>query len=374
MPADCSEKARVVEVDPWKDPRWEAFLAGHPDGTIYHHPVWLKALEREYRRRTAYLACEDPDGSLLGILPLLYTRGLPFSGDRLLTGPRLSSLPRTPLAGPLSLHPSVTAKLLREAVRKTAAEPRIRLQIKACGKELSDGVNRIAGKPWRDRYVVRLAGTPGAVYTIPDGQNRATIRRGINRGVAKRVRVRLAESEAELRTWYGFYLQTMRRNLVAARPYRLFVAMWELMRPRGMMRLLVAEHHTDAGSRLIGGHIFFFFGNTVTYAFGASPSSEFALRPNDLILWQAIQDASREGYGFVDLGEVPEGDDNLARFKTKWGAEPMRLYRYYYPDDPAVDPVPEKTERAPAALAGMIWRRTPLAVTAWVGDRIYGYL
>src|ERR1700761_9062199 len=96
-----SRESMIVEVDPWKDPRWEAFVLGHPDATIYHHPAWLKVLEREYPQRSLFLACEDADGTLRGIFPLLYTRGLPFSKGNPLTGPRLSSLPRTPLAGPL---------------------------------------------------------------------------------------------------------------------------------------------------------------------------------------------------------------------------------------------------------------------------------
>ena len=374
MQIECCVKLRVVEVNPWEDPRWEAFLMGHRDGTIYHHPTWLKALQREYSQQAAYLACEDSEGTLQGILPLIYTRGLPLSGSSPLTGRRLSSLPRTPLAGPLSVYPEATAELLREAVRRAAVDPRIRIQIKAHGGELSDGIDGVVRKPWRETYVVRLAGTPGQTYTVPSSQNRAAIKRGINKAIASGVRTRLADSEADLRVWYGFYLETMRRNFVPARPYRLFRALWELMQPKGMMRLILAEHHTGAKSRAIGGHLFFSFGDTVTYAFGASLSSAFSLRPNDIILWRAIQDASREGYRFLDLGEVPEGDDNLARFKSKWGAAPVRLYRYYYPDFPDANNFSAETGHAPGSLAQVMWSHMPLTMTAWVGDWFYGFL
>jgi len=374
MQISSSPKLRVVEINPWDDPRWEAFVTKHPEGTIYHHPAWLKALEREYRQRTAFLACEDPDGILMGILPLLYTRGFPLGGSRPLTGPRLSSLPRTPLAGPLSVDPAVTAELLREAVQRTIAEPRLRMQIKAQEGDLSDGMDGIVRKPWRESYVVRLAGSPGQTYEIPGSQNRGAVRRGIGKAAAMGVRTRLADAETDLRVWYGFYLETMRRNFVPARPYRFFLALWELTRSTGMMRLLLAEHHADAGSRIVAGHLFFFFGHTVTYAFGASGSSDLSLRPNDVILWQAIQSASLEGYRFVDLGEVPEGDDNLARFKSKWGAEPVRLYRYYYPDFPNTEHSSREREPGPIALAKRIWRYMPLTLTAWLGDRVYGYL
>lgn len=374
MQIDCSVNLRVAEINPWEDSRWEAFLTAHPDGTIYHHPAWLKALEREYRQRAAFLACEDPDGTLLGILPLLYTRGLPLSGSRPLTGPRLSSLPRTPLAGPLTVGPAVTAELLREAVRRVTAEPRIRMQIKAHCGEQSDGIDGIVRKPWRVSYMVSLAGSPGQSYTIPNSQNRSSIKRAVNKGLANGVRTRSAESEADLRVWYGMYLETMRRNLVVARPYRFFLALWELMRSNDMMRLILAEHHTDEGPRIIGGYIFFAFGHTITYAFGASRTRDLSLRPNDIILWQAINDASQTGFNFFDLGEVPEGDDELARFKSKWGAEPVRLYRYYYPDFPDTERSTNKSSYAPVRLAKLIWRHMPLTMTSWLGDRIYQYL
>lgn len=362
-------------MNPWDDLRWEAFVLGHPNGTIFHHPAWLKVLQREYPQRAVFLACQDPDGNLFGILPLLYTRGLPLCGGRPLTGSRLSSLPRTPIAGPLAVDQSAAEELLRDAVRRTTAEHGVRLQIKAHPDERLDGVDGVVKKPWRETYVVHLPGVPGQAYTIPGGQNRATIRRGINKGINSGVRTRNADSEADLRTWYRLYLETMRRNVVAARPYRFFLALWELMRPKGMMRLLLAEHHTDAGSRIIAGHIFFTFGQTVTYAFGASRSSDFALRPNDIILWQAISDASQQGFHYLDLGEVPEGDDDLARFKSKWGAEPLRLHRYYYPDFPETPHTGSKTgSAAPINVAKRIWRHVPLSMTGWLGDRIYTYL
>lgn len=374
MEVESSVQLRVVEIDPWEDPRWGAFVIGHPYGTIYHHPAWLKALEREYRQRAVFLACEDPGGVLLGILPLLYTRGLPMSGNHVVTGPRLSSLPRTPLAGPLTVDPGVTKVLMQEAMRRVAAEPCVRLQIKAHRGELSDGFHGIVRKPWRKSYIVRLAGTPGQTYTIPDSRNRGAIRRGINKAIARGVRIRLADEEADLRVWYRLYLETMRRNLVASRPYRFFGALWDLMGPSGMMRLILAEHHTNERSRIIGGHIFFVFGDTVTYAFGASRSSDFVLRPNDMILWQAIQEASQNGFHFVDLGEVPEGDDDLARFKSKWGAELVDLYRYYCPDSPDTDLSNRKTRDTQVGLVKLIWRHMPLSITAWLGDRIYSFL
>ncbi|HVT96122.1 MAG TPA: GNAT family N-acetyltransferase [Acidobacteriaceae bacterium] len=367
-----SSGTTIVEVDPWKDPRWENFVVRHPDATIYHHPAWLKVLEREYRQRSLFLACQDRDGTMQGVFPLLYTRGLPFSRGPL-TGPRLSSLPRTPLAGPLAVDHAVRCALVREALQR-ATQHSVRLQIKLETEQLNGGIEGIVRKAWRESYIVPLAGKPGQPYHIPGSQNRSSIKRSINKAIANGVRTRPAETEDDLRVWYRLYLETMRRNFVPARPYRFFLGLWELMRGSGMMRLLLAEQQTPEGARIIGGHLFFAFGSTVTYAFGASRSADFGVRPNDIIMGQAINDASEAGYKFVDLGEVPDGDNDLARFKSKWGAEPVRLYRYYFPDFPDSDHSSDKAYGNAFIFARKVWNHLPLGLTSWLGDRIYTYL
>src|SRR5208282_1376754 len=102
MPTSASP-LRVFQLDFRCDSRWEDFVSSHPDGLIYHHPDWLIALEEEYEQKCISLACEDKHGELRAVLPLFYTTGLPFGFGRNATGARLSSLPRTPVAGPLAL-------------------------------------------------------------------------------------------------------------------------------------------------------------------------------------------------------------------------------------------------------------------------------
>ncbi|HEX3641590.1 MAG TPA: hypothetical protein VHV10_09890, partial [Ktedonobacteraceae bacterium] len=56
-----------------------------------------------------------------------------------------------------------------------------------------------------------------------------------------------------------------------------------------------------------------------------------ALRPNDALYWQAIQDACADGFRWCGLGDVELGHHGLAKFKSKWGAEAKMVYDYSYP-------------------------------------------
>ncbi len=365
---------RVIETDPQTDPRWTALVLSHPDGSVYHHPAWLQALSKEYRQKTLCLACESEDGRLVAAMPMMYTRGLPFNVGGSLTGRRLSSLPRTPLAGPLSKDDRATVAILKAALARVREQRHVQLQIKLGGPELHGLVEGLYCLPWRNSYLLRLPTNSEGPFYISNNHERARIRWAISKAAKSGVIVRPAETESELRAWYRIYLSTMRRNCIPPRPYRLFSALWEILRPQDMMQLLLAEHHQSGRSRIIAGSIFFTFGHTVSYAFNGSCLGDLSLRPNDAIQWRAINDACRNGYRRFDFGEVPDEHHELAKFKSKWGAKPARMYRCYSPVPEDAEKVGDYTKSGATSLAENLWRRLPIKATQWMGDRMYSYL
>lgn len=170
------------------------------------------------------------------------------------------------------------------------------------------------------------------------------------------------------------YLDTMRRNAVPPRPLRFFVALWELLRPQGMMQLLLAEQQRAGRSRIIAGTIFLPLGRTVPFAFNGSRLRDLSLRPNDIIYWEAINDACRRGFQSFDFGEVAEGNSELAKYKSKWGAEPVRLHRYYYPASHMLKGDAVDSRGYLKLVADGIWHRLPLKATELLGSQIYSYL
>ena len=208
-------------------------------------------------------------------------------------------------------------------------------------------------------------------------RNHGRIKWAVNKAIKLGVQVRPAETARDLRAWYALYLDTMRAHIVPPRSYRFFETAWEVLQPRGLMRLLLAEQHQAGRRRLLAGSLVLMFGQTVFYAFNGRRREDLSLRPNDVIQWQAIQDACRAGFRWYDFGEVTEENQGLAEFKSKWGAEPRRLYRYYYPA-PHVSEGSETRDLTAGGRARQVanaaWRRLPLSVTALLGDWLYGYL
>lgn len=360
-----SDLSRVVRcVDPRTDPRWEAYIAGHPHALVYHHPAWLDVIERVYGYELVALVCETDAGGFQGVLPLFRTRGL-------LTGRRLSSLPHTPTAGPLGSDDDATAALLRSAIDKARAG-RATLQVKVGEPRLEALVEGLTGVPWESTYALELR-ADAEQLRFGNARNHRRVKWAIEKAAKDGVRVRAAETEDELRAWYRLYLRTMRQHVVPPRPYRFFASMWDVLRPRRMMRLLLAEQHDPQGARLLAGAIFLMYGSTVCYAFTGSSGSGLRLHANDAIQWAALEDGCRAGFHRYDLGEVAEDDSGLAQFKRKWGAVPTPLFRYYAPAPNRAEQRLLDTGRA-RRIAAAAWRRVPLQATTLLGGPLYRYL
>ena len=76
--------------------------------------------------------------------------------------------------------------------------------------------------------------------------------------------IRPAETEGELRAWYKLYLDKLCGGTWYPRdPTASSRACWELLRPHGLMRLLLAEQHSAAHCTIVGGSIFLMSGQTV---------------------------------------------------------------------------------------------------------------
>ena len=362
MPAasTADTSARIISIDPLTDQRWERFVSTHPDALVFHHPAWLRALEEAFDYQPVHLACEDADGELRGVLPLFAMRGV-------VTGYRFSSLPRTPLAGPLTWDRETTGALLGAAVERVRGVPGAQLQFKLASDTLGGLVEDVVAARWRQSYQVDLPERPDQLR-FGSGRNQARLRWAIKKAARLGVVAREAESEADLRRWYAVYLETMRWYFVPPRPYHFFELVWRALRPHGMLRLLLAERYTADGVTLLAGSLFLMYGKTVFYTFNGRRREYLGFRPNDALQWKAIHEACAAGYQHYDLGEVTSDHSSLADFKSKWGATPHWLYRYYYPAPREVEIGIMESQSWAGNLLHATWKRLPLSATVALSD------
>ncbi len=348
--------------------KWMAYIEKHPDATVYNHPLWLKALEYEYDKKGKVLFCENENHEIMGILPLLPTAGLPFKKNEPVTAKRLASLPRTPLSGLIYDNDQVRRLLLNEASSRAKSEFNALLQVKSYCHSLDSDLETIHRVDWRESYYFELPECPSTLRFGNKKQNHK-IRWGVTKAKDSGLAVREADSEKDLQNWYRLYLETMRWHVVPARPYRFFKYIWENLKPKGLMRLLVSEIIGDNKKEMVAGSMFLKYNKTVFYSFNGRNTSALAFHANDLIQWEAIHKACEEGYSFYDMGEVAEGNGGLAQFKSKWGCNTKMVYHYYNESIPKdIDIVKDMT------FYKKVWQKLPLGLTKNIGVFLNRYL
>lgn len=361
MTAASSELAlRVVATDAATDPRWDRFVDAHPDGNGHLHSRWLESLRAETGTEQHHLVCEAPDGELVGVLPLVVTRGLPGGGQ--LTAARLASLPRTPTGGPLVRDRRAGDALVRTAI-ELADDRGLPLQLKSAGDGPAWTHLGVARVPWRTGYVVPLVDDRDE-FAFAGPRHGPRLRRSVRRAEGAGLRFRRCGPEA-LGDWYPLYLDAMRWHAVPPRPRRFFES---LLAPGGPAVLNLVES-TKGPRRVVSGSVDLRWSQTASYLFNGVDRSRFADRPVELLLWSAIRLARADGARWYDLGEVSASNEGLRHFKQKWGAEEVALWHHHrgtaeHPtdDEPLGGPVGGAVRRA--------WRRVPLAVTARVGELV----
>jgi hypothetical protein len=341
---------------------WDRFVAEHPDATVYHLSAWAEVLRAAYRFQPRYLTLRGADGSLEGVMPLVY-RGGPLSG------PRLNSLPLVRWAGPLARREEAEAALIEAACDLVRSGPARRLHLRS-GK---DRFHRLVPALSRELELPTWSVELPSGHDDLDARLRAaskSLLRNVRKADAAGVRVREGRSREDLRRFYRMYLRTMRAHRELPRSLRQLVAAQRLLGPRGVFKLFVAEYEDEP----VAAGIFHFFGGTADLLYNASDDRFLDVRPNHALYREVMRSAVDGGFRRFDFGAARPGS-SLAEFKRRWSAEPVSRYRYTFPRSSGEDAAAE--HGAPLrrnALLNRAWGRVPVPLTRLGGAVAYRYL
>jgi len=362
----------IKEVDAGFDEKWIEFILKNAECSIYYHPSWFKVLEEETNQKTIKLAYLDNRGLIVGIMPLQFTKGVPFGIGGALGTKRISSLPRTPVGGPVASNKEIADILLSKAIKISKENSKYRLQIKSFNDELNERIPALSKYYWREFYFTDIPKYPEKLR-FGNSKNHTKIKWGINKALKSGVRIRYSESAKDILAWYKLYLDTMKFHTTPPRSLRFFKSLWKNLKPKGLMQLVFAELEEDGKQRIIAGSIFLTFNKVVVYAFNGSDRNDFELRPNDLIHWTVIHDAQKKGFEIYDWGEVTKGQKGLAAYKEKWSSNKLDMYHYYFPDFKNKDE-DNIDSGIKEGLLKNLWNLLPLKVTSTIGTQIFKYL
>ncbi len=341
-------------VDECTDSRaWNEFLERN-DGPAYNHWGWSDAVASYGHDRWHLVARKRESDEIAAALPLYHVESRLF-GSKLLS-PAFAE--RGGVVSAETEHSPTARRLLLDQTKRMAAELGIDYVSLRGDRDTDPDEFDV-----KNRYVTFRVSTddgPDAVWdSIRDSRQRQITQAADNDALEFRV----ADSMADLKTYYRLYLRTMHRHGSPAHSFEFFETLWDRMQADGNFRLSLILHEGEA----INGMVDLSLGSTV-YQWGVVNNYDYReLNGGSLLLWKSLERAAEDGFGTYEFGRTREGSGVYMFKKSFGGAKTWYDDLHYFPDGAVdlPDPEEDKYERAKE-----VWKRLPLSVTRVVGPQV----
>jgi hypothetical protein len=332
------------------DPRWVNFISNHPDATIFHHAAWSELVAECYGYHPFAMAIMNNRGEVTAGLPII-------EANSRLTGQRAVALPFSDFCSPLGSDKATCDELIQglQAWRRENKCPQIQIHWPLPEQ---DGV--YAGEPVV-RHITDLHSDSDELFR----SFRKGVKSSIHQSEKAGVTVKQGDSWADLKLFYQLHLQTRQRLGTPVQPLRFFQLLWRKLLSQGLGFLLLG--YKD--SKLIAGAVFLHWNKTLTYKYSASDPTYLNLRPNNLVLWHAIQWGCEHSYRLFDWGKSEIENEGLRTFKHGWASEEQLMHYSVLADRP---PTPSMVGKSRRFLSQII-RHSPPWVCRLIGELFYKY-
>lgn len=303
-------KYHVEVINPLQSLEWDELVLSFGGYSFFHSRSWAHVLADAYNYKPFYL--------------MIYknrrpTAALPaFETHSVWTGRKGVSLPFSDHCEPL-------------------------LSEEACFNDLFDGVIKCArdakwktiefrgGARFFSQYPTVANYNLHVLDLCPNEKDmskrlRSSTRRNIKKASKQQIDISIDTSLESVKNFYGLNCLTRKHHGLPPQPFNFFKNIHQHILSEDKGIVVLARYQ----KQIIAGAVFFHFGETATYKYGASHRDYLQLRPNNLVMWEAIKWYSRRGYKQFDLGRSEPDNRGLNQFKNGWGATVRQIAYYRY--------------------------------------------
>jgi lipid II:glycine glycyltransferase (peptidoglycan interpeptide bridge formation enzyme) len=197
---------------------------------------------------------------------------------------------------------------------------------------------------------------------------RENTRRNIRKAQQKGIRIEILTTEKAVREFYRLNQLTRRDHGLPPQPYRFFERIHEhvISQGKGFVALALLDNQAIAGS------VYFHFGTSAVYKYGASDKRYQGVRPNNLVMWEAIAWLAQRGYSSLSFGRTDLDHDGLRRFKLGWAASEET--ESYYKYDIKAGRFLSNIRTAVNSASARVFSAAPLPVLRAVGSLLYRHM
>jgi CelD/BcsL family acetyltransferase involved in cellulose biosynthesis len=341
----------VVSVDPRKDSRWHTLVNQLPS-SVFHSPSWMRVLADTYGWEVSAYMIVDNKGEPLA--------GLPFCRITDMLGPRIVALPFSDYCDPLVDSQESWAALVDQLLPE-----HLPITVRCLHSVLPLADERFPLVKQAKWHRLDLKPELDTLWSQMHDSTHRAIRKSQREGVV----VRVAQSEEELRAFFEMHLKVRKYKYgLLAQPYAFFQNIWRhfVEAQHGFLLLALFEN------KIVAGDFFLVWKDTLYYKFNASLFDDLSHRPNDLLIWAAVQRGKDLGLSFLDFGLSDIGQEGLIRYKRKFGTEEKTISFLRHEPNGG----PSAAEKEMRALLGRLTSRftdqlVPDPVTERAGEDLY---
>jgi len=298
---------QVKIIDPSCLPDWNHFIQSHFDPDIFHTSEWCRILKFTYNLSPTYFLAYNKEQPVI-IIPLIEIKS-PF------TGKRAVCLPFSDFCHPLVKEPSHINELIKEIADYGVSQ-------KWKYIEFRSSCFSILGRPVDVYYThdIDLETSSDRLWSRLKENNKRNIKKATKYGL----QVRFEKGLQSLRDFYKLQVTTRKRHGLPPQPYKYFKLIHDEIISKDL-GIIAAVYYRN---NMIAASIYFHFNKKALFKFGASNHIYHRLRPNNLIMWEAIRWHKENGCYTLNLGRTDMLDVGLISYKRTWGAKETQLYYY----------------------------------------------
>src|SRR5205814_251130 len=142
-------------------------------------------------------------------------------------------------------------------------------------------------------------------------------RRAVRKAEKNGLAIEFSQDLDAVRDFYSLLCATRRRHGLPPQPYRFFQNIHQFILSKGAGFVVLARYDRVP----IAGAVFFQWGKTGLFKFGASLEEYQRFRANNRVMWEAIRWFLRQGFERLHFGRTSLDNDGLRRFKCGWNAD-----------------------------------------------------
>ncbi len=318
--------------------------------SIFNHPAWFSVLRKSYGIDVRIVGSSESSDFSLQFSDF---KGIPFAVKKNRGLVKHVSLPfsdYTSLLNSKEVNDSIIAWLKK-------SNPKVEIEIR--DKYEGNGFeNKLVGY----KHSLSLLPPEEKIFnSFKKTQVQQPIQKAVRDGLTALIRT----DYKSVIQFYNLHLLTRKKLGVPIQPKKFYYHLWNEIIDRGMGYVVLVK----LDDKVISSGIFIGFNKILTYKFSASHPEYLKYRPNNLMLWSGIQEATKRGYELFDFGRTDLETEGLRKFKLGWGTVEEPLYYSYYPKVPEES----KFKFVKDKIVAPIIRNSPKFVCRWSGELLYKY-